>query len=975
MLPDGELARATIVDFGVARLARALAPSPASVTLTGDHVGTPRYMAPEQIRSARGADRKADVFALGCILFECLTGRPAFGGHDPVTVLARILFEPLPVPSAARPGVPGVLDALVAEMMDRDVERRLDPRRVEERVAEVRAGLDANSLDRAGRPAMREDFDAGVLEDTPWPGGAARSPGGEGASRVAMEDTLPLPPPHDAPPPPSFQLGPNALATAARRVLPPQSWPLVGREDECRHLAGLLSAGAPMVVVWGGPGIGKSRLAVEAVQRLAVSPAPPWDALVYADLTEARDADDVVRVVATEAGVSLEPTATPEVGLGRALDKLGRVLLVVDPIEHLAVVLSTLVRAFTREAPGLRVLATSRRRWTPAGAVAVEIGPLATIAPPGRPSAAASLLLSRAARAGSGLAPPEGDAPDPSLVARAERLAAALDGIPLALELAAASVPILGFDGVLARVTGAPESGAAPLDAVHGPMRRVLEGSWNLLGEAEREAFAQCAVFRGGFTAEAAESVLAVPGGRASVVDVLQSLRDHSLLQSLAVDAGAVRISMFSPVREFAWEKLQAGGGAAAALRRHAAHFAELRGGGASSTWEVAPRVQREAENLFAAAEFSLFDDEGDPADGLRVLVALEPAFAARPGAALGYMELLDRGLAREAALAGDPALRPLAMQIRQIRARLDATAGRAGRARADLQTCLDDAVARGDLHREGLVLLDLAVVHHLERSWAEARRAYEAALERLRAREDPSAQGRCLGNLGALAHDEGDFGAAARMYRRAIALLESAGEVRHRANLIGNLAVLEQELGHLDEARRHYATAIALLEPLRDARVLAINLGNSGVLELELGFPERAVEQHERSLGLLAGSGDARSRALCLSRLAAALALRGRLAEAEARLDQAEAVAEDAVSAELAALARGFVDLTLAEGALAHGDRPGAQAHLAAARARVTRAAEARDGEHAMCERSDDLRSMLRILLARLDRVGSGQA
>ncbi|MBV9945524.1 MAG: serine/threonine protein kinase, partial [Myxococcales bacterium] len=148
MLPDGDLARATIVDFGVARLARALAPSPANVTRTGDHVGTPRYMAPEQIRSARGADRKADVFALGCILFECLTGRPAFGGHDPVTVLARILFEPLPVPSAAMPGVPGVLDALVGEMIDRNVDRRLDARRVEERVGEVRAALDRESWDR-----------------------------------------------------------------------------------------------------------------------------------------------------------------------------------------------------------------------------------------------------------------------------------------------------------------------------------------------------------------------------------------------------------------------------------------------------------------------------------------------------------------------------------------------------------------------------------------------------------------------------------------------------------------------------------------------------------------------------------------------------------------------------------------------------------------------------------------------------------
>src|SRR5262249_42311729 len=79
---------------------------------------------PEQIRNARTVDGRADVFALACILFECLTGRPAFDGDDPVSVLARILFEPLPVASAVRPDLPAALDALLLRMLGREADKR-----------------------------------------------------------------------------------------------------------------------------------------------------------------------------------------------------------------------------------------------------------------------------------------------------------------------------------------------------------------------------------------------------------------------------------------------------------------------------------------------------------------------------------------------------------------------------------------------------------------------------------------------------------------------------------------------------------------------------------------------------------------------------------------------------------------------------------------------------------------------------------
>jgi tetratricopeptide (TPR) repeat protein len=945
MLAGGSVERATIVDFGVAHLMGALS----GVTVTGDQIGTPRYMAPEHIRSSRRVDPKGDVFALGCILFECLTGRPAFDAADPAAILAQILFESIPSPRSLRLDLPDPIDMLVARMMQRDVGRRPTADAVEMRAAELLAGM--------GPDAQR-------LGPAPLHGIVGAAP-----TQTSVPERWDLF--GERPPPPSFKLGDNAVLPAARNALPLQSGELIDREDEQRHLVALLGSSNQTVVLWGGPGIGKTRLAVDAVQHLAAQADPLWDALVYADLADARTADDIVRTLATDAAVSLDPSDVPEVALARALDKLGRVLLVVDRVERSAVLLAALLRAFARVAPRLRVLAISRKRWSPPGSVALELGPLPISSPDTTASPAARLLLHRAAQLKSPLSGAS-RSEESALVEKAERLAAALEGIPLALELAAANLPVLGFEGLLARVFSAPGAPASSLPQVKGPMIRMLEESWGFLTEAERLALARCSVFRGGFMADAAEAVISADGPPGTAIALIGSLRDHSLLCSRDLENGEVRLSMFSAVKEFAQEKLRDRPELPATLRLHAAHFARLFEAGPSRPAErLESGIRHEADNLFAAAEFSISDPEGDLQTGLRVLIALEPAFTLRPSAASGYTDLLDRALTQAAELGdGHPMAAP-AMRVRQIRARLDAPSGQAERALRDLDLCLRDAVSRKDAHREGVVWLDLGFVHHLERSWAEARGCYDAALTRLRTADDPSALGRCIGNLGALLHDEGEFAKASSSYRQAIALLESAGETRLRGTFMANLALLEQEVGRSADASRLYDAALSLLEPIRDARLLAIAVGNQGVLELELGRPERAVSLHERSLALWAGSHDVRSRALSLIRLAAALSSMDRAADAQLRLAQANALCEtDPVVAEMCALTHGFVDVALAQRSLSEGDRSAARDTLGRARARLERTASAREGSRALREGSDDIRSTMRILETLVERL-----
>ena len=939
MLAGGQLREAVLVDFGVARLSR----SATELTATGDHVGTPRYMAPEQIRNPRTVDARADVFALGCILFECLTGRVCFAGDDPIQVIARILFAPIPALSTTRPELPAAFQEVLSALLARDLRARPTAADVERALEKATESLNAVAAHLPAPSCVSAPADqAADLSATRWD--ASDEPN----------------------PPPSFQLGPNALSAATLRTLPLHPGVFVGREDARGHLASVLRAGAPIVVVWGGPGMGKTRLVVETLRQMAAEPSPPWDALVFGDLVEARTADDVVRLLARESGISLETSAQPEIALGLAFGKLGRVLLVLDPVEHLSDLLAATVLTFARTAPSTQVLATSRRRWSVAGAASIELGPLATETSDRSASPAALLLLER-----SGLMAASADAdppsPPPSVVEQAERVASALEGIPTAIELSAAHVHLLGLDGLMARVRGARDARAPHPDARESdPMRRALERSWDLLNEAERSAFAQCAVFRGGFTVGAAEAVIQVPAAGPSVLQLLQSLRYSSLLCTRSVASSQeARLAMFAPMQEFAWEKVK-GAQLHGALRRHAAHYAEIESWQPTETAAARlARVEIEADNLLAAAELSFADDEAAAVAGMRALVALEPAIFSR-GAVAEYLELLDRAVARAERASSVGAAASFGMVVRQTRARFDAPSGRWDRARADLGTSLEDARRSHDSRREGAVLLDLGVVHHLGRALGDARRCYEAAIDRLVDVDDPATLGRCVGNVGALSHDEGRFVEASRCYREAIALLERAGETRRRANFIGNLAILEQELGHFDEASRLFGEARGLLEPLRDARVLAITLGNHGALELELGKPDRSVALFERSLALLAGSDDARSRSLCLARLAAALSRLGRSTEAELRLRHAERLAAktDVAAREVVALARGFLEVSQAEEARAAGDAAAATRHLSAAKETVERVLRLTDQGRSLVDRSDDIRAMLRILL-----------
>ncbi|WP_434042787.1 MULTISPECIES: ATP-binding protein [Sorangium] len=782
------------------------------------------------------------------------------------------------------------------------------------------------------------------------------------------------------------------VAQPRRRHLALPASRFIGREGELAALTEILRRGERLVTVWGPGGMGKTRLALELASRWAE--ARPGEAAWICELTACRDLRGVCGAVARAIGAQVA-SARRESALveriGRALAAVGPALLVLDNLEHVLDPAASALDAWVRAAPELRFVATSRERTRLPGEVSYELGPLGLPAEgSAERSAAVALFLDRAAAHRASAPPPP--LSDDERLADVAALVRRLEGIPLAIELAAAREEVLGVRGLLARLGSRLDllAGAARgREARQATLRGAIAWSWDLLDDRERRALACCSVFRGPFPLAAAAAVLAEPD--AAAIDRVEALRDKSLLRAAPPGSdGAPRFALYEGVRELAAEKLAERGEREGAADRHAAFYL-ADGEAAAADFErrgaldALNRIADDLEELLAVAEGALASAaagaEGGHAHGrddragaraaaeraLRALCAVEPVLSTR-GPFGAQLEPLDRALAAAEALAADPlvAARALAARGRARRLR-----GQAEAARADLERARAQAAALGAAALVSGIVADLGVLHHGRREMERARDHYEQALALHRALGDRRAEGRALGNLGALHHDERREGEAAAYYERAIAIAAEIGDGRQEGIFSTNAGLLEQERGAPAKARRRYERAVAILGEVGDLRLLAITLGNLGALHHEEGRPADARACHGRAVALLREVGDRRSEAIALCRLGAALASVDAVEEARRALEPAErllAQLGDEPDVELARVASGFVDLALAQAARRAGRGDEAAAHAGAARRRIARA---REGSPSSASRSDDVRLLLRILERSLAALG----
>ncbi|MDX1530072.1 MAG: protein kinase, partial [Rhodothermales bacterium] len=537
---------AKVLDFGVAKGAGE------GQTRAGVRFGTLAYMAPEQVR-ADAVDARADLWALGVVLYELLTGRLPFDEEDPAALLLAILDREPPPVRALRPEVPEALERVVRQALAKDPARRF---------------------------ATAEAF------------------------ATALRDA---------------QAGAPARASSA---LPAPLTSFVGREVEVERLGRLLEA-ARLVTLTGPAGTGKTRLAVEAARRIEHGFA---DGAAFVPLAPVRDPALVPSALAQALGVEASGPALPD-ALADALRGC-ELLLVLDNFEQVTAA-APAVGALLGACPRLRVLATSRVPLRLSGEREAPVPPLAVPEPEATPDpdgllahAAVRLFVERAQAVDPAFAlTPENAAAVAALCAR-------LDGLPLAIELAAARTKLFAPAALLARLGHRLDLLANRMHdrpARHHTLRQALAWSYDLLGPEEQRLYRRLGVFRGGCTIEAAEAVAGLDGAD-DVLDGLAALVDHSLLRTTTGADGEPRFEMLETVRTFALERLAEAGERAEAQGAHAHHVLDLAEraapeltGAEQGTW--LDRLDAEHDNLRAALDAA--EADGDTGLGLRLGTAL----------------------------------------------------------------------------------------------------------------------------------------------------------------------------------------------------------------------------------------------------------------------------------------------------------------------------------------------------------------
>lgn len=675
-----------------------------------------------------------------------------------------------------------------------------------------------------------------------------------------------------------------------RHNLPEQVTRLIGRDQEVRDIADLL-LGTRSLTLTGAGGMGKTRLALQAAAEVV---GRFDDGVWLVELAALADPALVPHVVASAFHRPEPMYELVEDGLLHYLD--GRqILLVLDNCEHLVAACATLVERVLRACPQVRVLSTSRERLRHAGEIAYAVQPLSLPPPGGRVgldeitgSAAVRLFIDRAR------------AIHPTFTVSSENATAVaevcrrLDGMPLAIELAAARLSVLSPRQIAGRLDDAFSllvRGMRTAVPRQQTLRGMVEWSHALLDERERVLFRRLAVFAGGWTVEAAEAVCSDEViARGDVLDLLERLVDSALVTVDRTNAGDVRQRLLETLRQYALEHLLGSGEEQQLRDRHVGWYLELavaaepelRGAQQREWFE---RLETEHDNIRSALQWSL--SNGDAQAGLRLGSALWEFWDLRGHAREGWQHmqrLLDR--------AGDLADGPTRAKALWAAGSLAQPLGLDETARALLQESLELSQSLGN-------------------QWHA---------------------GRALVRLGNLAFDRGELELAERLHTENLAIRRELEHRRGIAVALSNLGAVALRLGALDRAQNLFEQGLQLFAEDNDTQGMAPTTLGLGEIALQRGDTSRADVLLREALALARGVMAAAQIPLCMEALALA-ALRARQPERATRLLGASNALRTQMSQPPPAYERAVLERGLAEARAALGDE-GFAAAWAAGRA-----------------------------------------
>lgn len=636
-------------------------------------------------------------------------------------------------------------------------------------------------------------------------------------------------------------------------VLPVTSF--VGREQEIAEVRRLLAT-SRLLTLTGPGGVGKTRLALRVAAEIQVDNASNVALVELAALT---DPELVPQSVASALKVSEQPGRPPLDVLADVL-RLRQLLLVLDNCEHLVVACAMLADTLLRNCRELRILATSREVMGVAGETAWQVPTLSLPNSQQQPrleqvaqSEAVRLFVDRA------------QAALPSFVlgkvnaAAVAKLCCKLDGIPLALELAAARVPVLSVEQIAKRLDdaiGLLTTGVRHAPARQRTLRATLEWSYQLLSKTEQQLFERLAVFAGGWTFEAVETICA---GREikhdEVLDLLASVIAKSLVLSERHEQGPVRYRLLETIRQYGQQKLAERGEADTTSDRHAAYFLalaervqpELLGPGETPALAY---LEREHENVRAALRWLLQQGAADRAQ--RLAGAFGRFWWFR-----GYFTEGESWLAQALALPGGDAHTVGRARCLYGLGALALSRGAYGRAELVVDEARHLWHALGDAGEEAFALVVMADVARRRGDQVAARRLLNTAVDMSHAAGAQAAEVAGLRVLAEMACELDDDREARRQAELALTRAMQVGWKR-------GLVVTRRTLGRVRARQGDFAAAIALFEAsLADSRELgahwhsAQTLVDLGQLAIEHGDLRRARRWLAESLTHAQGLGD----------------------------------------------------------------------------------------------------------------------
>jgi predicted ATPase/DNA-binding SARP family transcriptional activator/Tfp pilus assembly protein PilF len=715
-----------------------------------------------------------------------------------------------------------------------------------------------------------------------------------------------------------------AVPLEGMSFLPAAATPLIGREAEVTAVGErLLRDEVRLLTVTGPGGVGKTRVALQAAAGVQEHFA---HGACFVDLAPLTDPGLVATAIATALGIKEQRVQGVLNGIAAYLGNK-QVLLLLDNFEQVAAAASQVSRLLAG-CPGLKILVTSREPLGVRGEREYPVPPLSLPdlrqLPPLERLAqyeAMRLFVERATDV----------RPEFRLTAGNARAVAEicvrLDGLPLAIELAAARVRMLPPPLLLARLSrrlSLLTGGARDAPARQQTMRSTIAWSYDLLASGEQQLFRRMAPFTGGRSLDAMEAVCNCDGRLGiDIFEGVEALLSKNLLRQAVGRAGEPRFWMLETIHEYAREKLAESGEAAVLAREHARYFLRLAEeaephltGKEQQAW--LDRLEDEYENIRAvlvwAGEQATAGDPGgqppgeaaaaqaaEPAEvGLRLVAALY-RFWHTKGLYTEGRDYLQKALSVWATVEGSELghghLEPDAAMIR-IKAKalngagfLAERQGDKAAARPALEAALALGQEAGDRSSVAASLNHLATLAFGGADYSTARALFEESLVLQRELGNHWGTANALNGLGIVALEQGDFFTSRALLEESLVLRRDLGDKIGLSTGLHNLGFVAKQLSDYATARAHYEESLALRREFGDRPGIAMSLHNLAVVAKEQGEYARARALYEESLALRREFGDKRSIGLTLHQLAVVAMEEGEAARARALFDEALAL------------------------------------------------------------------------------------